>query len=386
MKEYLALFSITAFLSLSNLLSAQNVINDYIIEPIIYDFGVVSDNQGPITCSFNVENIGDNTFFIQDVTASCGCTKTTWTKKPILPGGKGRITAVYSNNEGPYPFDKSLLVKISCKNDPIVLHLRGNVVHQNDKPLKEYKYRIGSIGLKEEEYNLGCLHKDSIYNGKLPLYNFAKDSISFEIISLNQSISITEINGRIPPHSHFQVSYLIKPTTTSKYGAQTDSIVFISRTEKKTEKKDVLFNYCIYPYSSIDKRPIALISEEHIALGTVNRKTIRNISVKIANIGTDVLEIYDIETPPNIIVNIDSTTIPPGKEIEIFGTVSFKSIKKKEGVAMISIYTDSLYKTVHHTYITYNRNRLSICYERIKDKVRMLFQSAPLTRRRMEHK
>lgn len=53
------------------------------------------------------------------------------------------------NDEGPYPFDKTLTVYMSGLKKPVVLRLRG-VVHEKKLSLNElYPQRRGSLALKK---------------------------------------------------------------------------------------------------------------------------------------------------------------------------------------------------------------------------------------------
>ena len=93
----------------------------------VHDFGKVSLRDGMLSCTFTVTNTGDEKMYIQTVMSSCGCTDVKWTRTAIGPGESGTIEATYSNDEGPYPFDKTLTVYTTVTKKPTVLHLRGVV-------------------------------------------------------------------------------------------------------------------------------------------------------------------------------------------------------------------------------------------------------------------
>lgn len=93
----------------------------------IYDFGKILLNSGAHSYTFHFKNISKQAIVIQTVISSCGCTTPTWTKSPIMPGKNGSIEATFLNNQGPYPFDKSLTVYITGEEIPIVLRIRGEV-------------------------------------------------------------------------------------------------------------------------------------------------------------------------------------------------------------------------------------------------------------------
>ena len=98
-----------------------------VLDEVVHDFGKVRVCDGPLSCKFTVSNTGDEPLYIQSVVSSCGCTEVKWTRTGIEPGDSGVIEAVYSNDEGPYPFDKTLVVYTNAGPKPIVLHIRGIV-------------------------------------------------------------------------------------------------------------------------------------------------------------------------------------------------------------------------------------------------------------------
>lgn len=93
----------------------------------VHDFGTITVKDGPQSCTFTVTNRGKEPLTILSAIPSCGCTGISWTRADIAPGSAGSIEATYSNEDGPYPFDKTITVYLSDIKKPVVLHLRGNV-------------------------------------------------------------------------------------------------------------------------------------------------------------------------------------------------------------------------------------------------------------------
>src|SRR5574344_1412375 len=83
------------------------------LDKTIHDFGDVLIADGALKCTFNITNISSAPIVIHNIISSCGCTTPQWTKEPIRPNESGTIEVVYSNDQGPYPFDKNLTVYIS---------------------------------------------------------------------------------------------------------------------------------------------------------------------------------------------------------------------------------------------------------------------------------
>ena len=101
---------------------AQEKITDGLeIDKFVHNFGDILLGSGPVTCTFTLKNTGDKPAVIYNVTTTCGCTDVNWTKEPVRPGQSGKISVTYSNDEGPYPFDKSLTVYLSSVKKPVIL-------------------------------------------------------------------------------------------------------------------------------------------------------------------------------------------------------------------------------------------------------------------------
>ena len=93
----------------------------------VHDFGTITEADGPQHCTFKVTNTGDEPLTILSAISSCGCTNVRWTRKSLTKGESGTIEATFNNEDGPFPFDKTITVYLSDIKKPVVLHLRGVV-------------------------------------------------------------------------------------------------------------------------------------------------------------------------------------------------------------------------------------------------------------------
>lgn len=102
----------------------------------VHDFGRINTRDGAVSCTFTVTNIGTEPLNIFTVTTTCSCTSSSWTRKSIAPGESGTIDATFTNDEGPYPFDKTLNVYLSGLDKPVVLHVKGTAYNGCKKKKK----------------------------------------------------------------------------------------------------------------------------------------------------------------------------------------------------------------------------------------------------------
>ncbi|QIP12052.1 DUF1573 domain-containing protein [Spirosoma aureum] len=95
-----------------------------------HDFGKVEQGK-PVTYVFEFKNAGTDPVVINDATASCGCTKPSWTREPVMPGKTGSVSATF-NAAAAGPFNKSVTVTSNAEGGQTVLYLKGEVVAQKD--------------------------------------------------------------------------------------------------------------------------------------------------------------------------------------------------------------------------------------------------------------
>ena len=69
-----------------------------------HDFGTINEADGKVTCTFEIENVGDEPMVIIGVYVSCGCVTYDFSKEPVKPGKKGEVyvTLNPAGREGKY--------------------------------------------------------------------------------------------------------------------------------------------------------------------------------------------------------------------------------------------------------------------------------------------
>lgn len=184
-------FQLLALLLISALCSAQNKFGGAAsFDKVVHNFGEVLLSDGPLSCSFTVTNISDKPIAIYSVVSSCGCTDVKWTKAPIASGKTGTISATYSNDEGPYPFEKTLSAYISGLSTPVILRLRG-VSTKKPEPLeKAYPVHLGSLGFKETTVKVGNMEQGSSVSEEILIANLLPKRVKVEFADIDPLLSL----------------------------------------------------------------------------------------------------------------------------------------------------------------------------------------------------
>jgi hypothetical protein len=95
-----------------------------------HDFGKIEQGK-PVTHVFEFKNTGSDPVIINDAQASCGCTKPSFSREPIMPGKSGTISATF-NAAAPGQFTKTVTVTSNAASSQAVLYLKGEVVSQKE--------------------------------------------------------------------------------------------------------------------------------------------------------------------------------------------------------------------------------------------------------------
>ena len=129
MKKYL----FTAFLMLCSLVSFAQQANEAEIkfDKSSHDFGIFTESNSKVTCTFTFTNTGNMLLVIHQAIASCGCTVPEYPKEPIKPGESGKIVVTY-NGEGRFPghFRKSITIRSNAKQEIVRLYIEGDMQGQ----------------------------------------------------------------------------------------------------------------------------------------------------------------------------------------------------------------------------------------------------------------
>ena len=167
----------------------------------VYDFGDILLSDGPVKCSFTLKNIADFPVTINNIISSCGCTSPVWPRTPIAPGETATISVTFTNDQGPFPFDKTLTVYVSSLQRPVLLHVRG-VSHEKNKSLDErFPEHLGALGLRTLEVNLGNVEHGKAKSERISVANLSAKPLHIELSDADPGLTFSLSSDPIPPKS-----------------------------------------------------------------------------------------------------------------------------------------------------------------------------------------
>lgn len=191
----LSIFIISILCFLSSINSQTNVTavaNDAEItfETTKHDYGIIPFG-GNGSYDYIFTNTGKIPLIITNCVKGCGCTAVSWTKEPIAPGQKGKITATYNTGNICY-FNKGVDVYSNSKTPKINLRLVGTVAEPEMSSQNEFSNDGSTMIFEKTEYNLGRVSRGGQITCEIKFKNTGKTDL--KIINSVKSKGITSVD------------------------------------------------------------------------------------------------------------------------------------------------------------------------------------------------
>lgn len=130
---------------------AQEPSKVFVSNERIHDFGQILEKNGKVSHTFNFYNKGDKPIAINDVSTWCGCTTSSYTKKPVFSGKRATVTVTYNPYNRPGSFSKEVVVLTESGKSYSRLWIKGYVVSYLHPVIEDYPYKFGDglyLGVK----------------------------------------------------------------------------------------------------------------------------------------------------------------------------------------------------------------------------------------------
>lgn len=348
----LILMSIAAF-------SQEQLGNGLLIDKLVHDFGDILLENGPVSCTFTIQNKGEKPAVIYNVASSCGCTDVKWTREPLRPGGKGTISVTYSNDEGAYPFDKNLTVYISDIKKPVILKVRG-ISHEKKKPLEElYPVRFGSLGIKETYIKCGNIEQKGKRSDAVQVANLSNQPLKVEFADITPNLSISVSPNPIPARGVAEMEFTVY-ASRDKWG-KNDYLATPVLNGKRYTSTDGKKNIGIWAFTKEnfnhltkeekDNGPIPMFDESTYSFGKVKQGTEVHATYKVKNEGKEPLRVYKVDINACKWSHSTFPVVEPGKEAEFRVHLDTADMPKGEALTIVTLITNSPLRPIVNLFI-----------------------------------
>lgn len=320
----------------------------------VHNFGKISVNDGAQNCTFEFKNTSDKPVVINNIISSCGCTNPVWPKKPIMPAESGKVEVTYLNDQGPYPFDKTLTVYTSASTKPIILRITG-LAYENERSLKEmFPVSIGVLGVQKEIVKGGQIAQGKLKSGNFKMANISNKSVEVKFANVSAGLSITATEQTIPAGGVTEVSYTIDTKAKENWGATTYSADVICNGVKAKEKIKVecmiIDNFESLTKEERNKGSMVLATNSSHNFGTIAKGETVTATFQLRNSGHSPLVLHKVDAPQNVKVTTP-TTIAPGEKFTLTATIDTSSCKGEE-IFTLTLITNSPHRPLANLFVT----------------------------------
>ena len=378
--------SLTLALTLAAGIQAQSRFGGRVeLDRTVFDFGDIQASQGPVSCSYTVRNISGKPVTILNVVSSCGCTDVRWTKESIPAGGQGTISATYKNEDGPYPFDKTLTAYVSDIKQPIVLHLR-RIVHEKVLPIGElYPLHFGSLGMRDAEIKAGNLVQGQQKSGEVKIANVGSKAIRIGFKEVDEGLTLSVSPQTIPAGGTATLSYTVRTDRnhwgkTWYYATPTvDGIAFPGEQATASGKRPErgvealvaepnpeigagkgrigIWTVIKEDFSGMSREQKAaaanpMFSSSTFSFGRVKAGTKVEAVFEGSNLGKGELVIYKADTDSRRLTPTRTPSIKPGGKGTVKAELDTKGLPSGEVLFILTLTTNSPLRPIVNLYIS----------------------------------
>lgn len=363
MKTYTNIIAaaVVFILSCISPLKAQEKIGDVLeIDKTVHNFGDILLDSGPVSCTFTVKNIGSKPLVIYNALTTCGCTKADWTKEPIMPGKTGKISATYTNDEGPYPFDKSVTVYFSEPKKPVVLKMRG-VCMEKEVPLDQtYKISYGPLGVRESYIKCGNLEQGGMKSNSVTVANLSNSPINVSFEDVSENLDITLSPNPIPAGKTAEMSFCVKADRDlwgKNYYWATPVINGKSYKNDNNSSRIGIWAITKENFDNLteDQRSKAArpqFNESTYTFGKIKRGETVHAEFTFKNVGQSCFTVYKVDVDAESWSHSDIPGAKPGEKVKFRVHLDTTGMPAGETLAIVSLTTNSPLRPIVNLFIT----------------------------------
>ena len=322
----------------------------------VHDFGDISVNDGPQTCTFTVKNVGKEPIAIYEVVTSCGCTDASWTREPLQPGKTGTISATYKNEDGPVPFDKTLTVYIAGVSKPIILRLRG-LVHEKKKSVAELygAEKLGSMGLKSLNYKVSNILQGESSSDEAKIANLGTKPMKVTFTDVSPNLTIEVVPATVPAGETAALRFSVKsdPNLWGKHIYKATPVVNGVKAAKPVSVSALTRgNFASWTPEQRKNAAQCIFDESTVSFGTVTAGKKVDAVFTFSNKGKSSLTFYSLDADtPGV-----TATLPGDTDAQKKGSISVKldtsSLPKGETVIMLTLTTNCPARPIINLFLT----------------------------------
>ena len=325
-----------------------------------HNFGKISINAGKQECSFDFVNKSDKPVVVFNVISSCGCAEPTWPKEPIMPGKGGKISVTYLNDQGPYPFEKTITVYTSAGKKPILLRISG-VAYENQKSAKDlFPIANGPLGFTKKEIRLGQIEQGFVKSSSISVANTSKQAQEIKFANVSPGLFLKITPTKIAAGDIAEITYTVNTNEKENWGNTIYSADIICNGVKAPKKLEIS-TLIIDKFSTLSKEEknrssMVLAKNSSVSVGNIKKGTPITATFNLRNTGASDLIIRKAETNGKEFKIESPQKVAPGAEFTVTAKIDSSKYSGEE-VFTITLVTNSANRPLVNLFVAANINQ-----------------------------
>ena len=303
-----------------------------------WNFGDIREEEGMVTHTCVGRNAGDEPLVIVEVTATCGCTVPSFSRKPVLPGEETPITVTFDPRNRPGSFSKELSVFSSRRERLARLRITGNVVARELSLEEEYPFDFGEgLRLDGNFHSFAYLYRGQEAATQFEAVNTTDEPMTLRLEPATADGFLTFTGPReLAPGERFRIGIsCLVPTDSPRYGTVREEVALLVN-GRRAGRTLTLHGIAVDPPQTEGSAPRMQCGETIIRFGTQRRSAgSRTQPLRIANTGTRTLVVRAVESQPGIGCSLrPGERVAPGKTLEATvtldpGSLDYGAVSKR---------------------------------------------------------
>ncbi len=351
-------FSIVISLFCSGNVVSQQKMASISFDKELHDFKTIKEDDGPVTCIFNVTNTGSQPLIIKNVKPSCGCTSPDWTKTPIAPGKAGYIKATYNPRNRPGKFHKTLTVLSNSETPTKVLIIQGKVIPKPKEIRDMFPQQMGDLRLKTNHVAFVKIKNTETKTDSILVLNDGLEDIKLSFDKVPGHIKIYAKPEVIKPKQKglIVVSYDARLKKNAKgqqdWGFLIDRLnVIVNNNNDPRNRLSVSAtieeDFSYLSKEDLAKAPSIKFENTVFEYGTITEGESVSYEFKFKNEGKMPLELRKIKASCGCTaISTSETTIAPGKTSSIKTTFNSRGKYGKQNKTITVISNDPAHSVI----------------------------------------
>ncbi|MDZ4666463.1 MAG: DUF1573 domain-containing protein [bacterium] len=288
-----------------------------------YNFGNINEKGGLVYHDFKFINVGKEPIRITDVTTTCGCTQSNWTRKYVNPGDTGTVRATFDPNGRQGKLDKSLTVFSDGSPNSQFITIKGHVYASKFNFSDTYKYQYGNLAIKTNSLSFPAVKNTSYDSVDIGFFNLSNKKIFIYKVDAPNNVMITQPYDNIPPNTDMKIKVRYYPRQPLEYGPTKQEIKIYTNDDSLPTKifyinANIVEDFNVMDKNQLKKSPKMVLNSSEIDLGNVPLFNTPTAKFTITNKGkTDLIIRRVIRSCNCLNPSFTQMVVPKGKTVEL---------------------------------------------------------------------